>query len=98
MANSRGSFKSKGPYVAYGVSRNCIGGFDTLAEAKKACSRDELSPCGKWKLHEDSFGVAYHAEGNGCAIYVGYDHPHVKHTREEIEKATARFRWRESLR
>ena len=52
---------------------------------------------GKWKAVDDSFGHAYYAD-SGCTIYVGYDHPHVKLTREQIEQATKRFHWRESLR
>lgn len=92
-----GRFASKGPYIAFGLSNNCIGGFDTLKEAKDACARDELAPIGGWDVVDASNGKAYHAR-NGCSIYVGYDHPYVKLTREEIEKATERFRWRESLR
>jgi hypothetical protein len=90
-------FKSKGPYVSFGIRQHCIGGFDTLTEAKRACAREETAPMGKWKSTDDSFGRAYHAD-SGCSIYVGYDHPHVKLTRDEIEIATARFRWRENLR
>ena len=90
-------FESKGPYVSFGISGHCIGGFATLAEAKRACAREETAPAGKWESAEDSLGRAYYAR-NGCAIFVGYDHPHVKLSREEIEKATARFHWRESLR
>lgn len=91
-------FKSKGPYVSFDVRGGCIGGFNTLAEAKRACAHDEMAACGTWKKADDSHGVAYHAQGNGCSIYVGYDHPHVKLSREEIEAATKRFHWRENLR
>lgn len=90
-------FQSKGPYVAFGIGRHCIGGFATLAEAKRACAHEETAPMGRWRAVDDSAGRAYYAD-SGCEIFVGYDHPHVKFTREEIEKATARFTWRESLR
>ena len=90
-------FKSQGPYVAFSISGGCIGGFNTLAEAKRACAREETAPIGGWRNVEDSFGRAYYAN-NGCTILVGYDHPHVKLTREQIETATKRFKWRESLR
>ena len=90
-------FQAKGPYVAFGISRHCIGGFDTLAEAKRACAHEETAPIGGWKGVVDSFGHAYYA-GNGCEIFVGYQHPHVKLTPEEIETATKRYHWRESMR
>jgi hypothetical protein len=90
-------FKSKGPYVAFAIGGSCIGGFVTLAEAKRACAREETAPMGKWTATDDSFGRAYYAD-SGCEVLVGYDHPRVKLTREEIEKATARFHWRENLR
>lgn len=91
------AFTSKGPYIAFGISGHCIGEFDTLAKAKQSCSREESAPMGKWKVADDSAGKAYHAD-SGCTIYVGYDHPHVRMTKEEIGKATARFLWRETLR
>jgi hypothetical protein len=88
---------AKGPYLAFGIGRHCIGGFDKLTDAKRACAREETAPMCGWKSVVDSFGHAYHG-GSGCTIYVGYDHPHVKLSQDEIEKATARFYWRESLR
>lgn len=94
-----GRFTAKGPYICFGARGGLIGGFPTLAEAKRACGREELASCGQWKKEDSSHGVAYYAQGNGCTIVVGYDHPQAaKFSREEIEKATARFRWRESLR
>lgn len=83
-------FKSKGLYIAFGIAGKCIGGFNTLAEAKRACGRDELTPMGGWE-HEsakwqgsDNFHEAYYAR-SGCKILVGLDHPHNKLTKEEID-------------
>lgn len=93
----RRRFEASGPYVAFGIRGGCIGGFDTLAEAKRACASEGMAPCGRWTNADDSAGRAYYAN-NGCSVLVGYDHPHVKLTREEIDKATDLFRWRESHR
>lgn len=98
FGTQRGQFQSKGPYVAFNISGGCVGGFATLAEAKHACGREELAPIGGWDIVKDGAGHhAYYAR-NGCTILAGYDHPRVKLTREEIENATKRFHWRESLR
>ena len=101
MSRSRfGQFEGKGPYIAFGIPRHggtsCIGGFNTLAEAKRACAREETAPMGRWTNVEDSFGKAYYAD-SCCEILVGA-HKHLKLTPAEIEQATRRFRWRETLR
>lgn len=90
-------FKSKGTYLSFGIRGGLIGGFPTLSAAKRACSREELAPCGKWQKEVSSHGEAYYAN-NGCEILLDSHVRAAKFSQEEIEKATARFNWRESLR
>lgn len=99
------SFRGKGPYIAFGDNNNLIGGFDTIAEAKRACARESHFPMGiwrmeraRWNLNNPTVYVSYYSDRSGSAIHVGYDHPLVKVTQEEVEAATNRYRWRETLR
>ena len=98
-------FQAKGTYIAFDDRNNCIGAFDTLAKAKRACANESHFPMGSWKTEQSRWDtsnpawfVSYYSDRSGCAIHVGYDHPLVKVTQEEIEAATRRTQFRETLR